>query len=151
MRNFFAIAILNMALWAAGCVQQPDLKTQTNTTSSPAPVSSPSPSAKDSASTTRITLPLLDAFFADAGLYAGWLARNHHRAFLHALYTRSSMEETTLLKTHLVERNIAYATRDDGGPLAGVRLIEVETPHGEIAQRGPPAEPVGALLKRLSP
>jgi len=96
-------------------------------------------------------LIMLDAFFADAGVYAAWLGRNHHRAFLHALYTRSSMDETTLLKTHLVERNIAYATRDDGGPLAGVRLIEVETPHGEIAQKGPPAEPIGALLKRLQP
>ena len=94
-------------------------------------------------------LVMLDAFFADAGLYAGWLARNHHRAFLYALYTRSSMEETTALKTALIERNIAYTTRDDGGPLAGIRLIEVDTPHGEVAQKGPPAEPVGALLKRL--
>jgi hypothetical protein len=96
-------------------------------------------------------LVMLDAFFADAGLYAGWLARNHQRAFLYALYTRSSVEETTLLKTRLMERNIAYATRDDGGPLAGVRLIEVDTPHGEIAQKGPPAEPVGALMRRLQP
>jgi hypothetical protein len=93
-------------------------------------------------------LIMLDAFFADAGLYAGWLARNHH-AFLYALYTRSSMEETTALKTTLMERAVAYATRDDGGPLAGIRLIEVETPHGEVAQKGPPADPVGALLKRL--
>jgi hypothetical protein len=101
---------------------------------------------------TRIEgLIMLDAFFADAGLYAGWLARHHQRAFLHALYTRSSAEETTVLKTRLMERNIAYATRDDGGPLAGIRLIEVETPHGEIAQKGPPADPVGALLKRLTP
>jgi hypothetical protein len=53
-------------------------------------------------------LIMLDAFFADAGLYAAWLARHHHRAFLYALYTRSSMEETTLLKTRLMERNIAY-------------------------------------------
>jgi hypothetical protein len=96
-------------------------------------------------------LIMLDAFFADAGLYAGWFARNHHRAFLYALYTRSSMEETTALKTALIERNIAYTTRDDGGPLAGIRLIEVDTPHGEVAQKGPPVEPVGALLKRLQP
>lgn len=94
-------------------------------------------------------LVMLDAFFADARLYAGWLARNHHRAFLYALYTRSSMEETTLLKTQLMERNIAYATRDDGGPLAGVRLIEVDTPHADVARKGPPGEPVGALLRRL--
>jgi hypothetical protein len=96
-------------------------------------------------------LVMLDAFFADAGLYAGWLARNHHRAFLYALYTRSSIEETTILKTRLMERNIAYATRDDGGPMTGVRLIEVDTPHGEIAQKGPPAEPIGALMRRLEP
>jgi hypothetical protein len=94
-------------------------------------------------------LIMLDAFFADAGLYAGWLARNQQRAFLYALYTRSSVEETTLLKTRLIERNIAYVTRDDGGPLAGIRLIEVDTPHGEIAQKGPPVEPIGALLRRL--
>ncbi len=96
-------------------------------------------------------LVMLDAFFGDAGLYAAWLARNHHRAFLYALHTRSSVEETSVLKTRLIERNIGYATRDDGGPLAGVRLIEVDTPHGEIAQKGPPAEPVGALLRRLAP
>jgi hypothetical protein len=96
-------------------------------------------------------LVMLDAFFADAGLYAAWLARHHQRAFLYAVYTRSSVEETTALKTRLMERNLAYSTRDDGGPLAGIRLIEVDTPHGEIAQKGPPAEPVGALLKRLGP
>lgn len=96
-------------------------------------------------------LIMLDAFFADAGLYAGWLARHHQRAFLYALYTRSSLEETTLLKTNLMERNIPYATRDDGSPLAGIRLIEVDTPHGEVAQKGPPAEPIGALLRRLQP
>ena len=94
-------------------------------------------------------LVMLDAFFADAGLYAAWLARHHQRAFLYALYTRSSVEETSVLKTRLIERNLAYATQDDGGPLAGIRLIEVENPHGEIAQKGPPAEPVGALLRRL--
>jgi hypothetical protein len=96
-------------------------------------------------------LVLLDAIFADAGTYAAWLARHHHRAFLYALYTRSSAEETNLLKTSLIERNIAYATRDDGGPLRGVHLVEVATPHGEVAQKGPPAEPVGALLMRLPP
>ncbi|MBL8664442.1 MAG: hypothetical protein JNM29_16545 [Candidatus Odyssella sp.] len=96
-------------------------------------------------------LIMLDAFFADAGLYAGWLARHRQRAFLYALHTRSSVEETTALKTQLIERNIAYATRDDGGPLAGIRLIEVETPHGDVARLGPPAEPMGALLRRLQP
>lgn len=96
-------------------------------------------------------LVMLDAFFADAGVYAAWLGRNHHRAFLYALYTRASAAETNVLKTRLIARNIAYATRDDGGRLAGVRLIEVETPHGEIAQKGPPAEPLGAVLRRLAP
>lgn len=94
-------------------------------------------------------LVMLDAFFADSGLYASWLARNHHRAFLYALYTRSSAEETNLLKTRLIERNIAYATRDDGGPLTGIRIIELESAHGEVAVKGPPAEPIGALLRRL--
>ncbi len=96
-------------------------------------------------------LIMLDAFFADAGLYAGWLARHQHRAFLYALFTRSSVAETTALKTQLIERNIPYAVRDDGGPLAGIRLVEVETAHGEVAREGPPVEPVGALLRRLQP
>ncbi len=91
-------------------------------------------------------LIMLDAFFADSSLYAGWLARHRQRAFLYALYTRSSMEETTALKTELVERGIAYAMHDDGGPLAGIRLVEIDTPHGEVAVKG---DPVAALLKRL--
>lgn len=94
---------------------------------------------------------LLDAIYGDAGLYAGWLARNHHRAFFHALFTRSSAEETELLKTRLMERGIPYRTGDDGGPLAGIRFVETDTPHGEIAKKGPPIEPVGALLRRLQP
>jgi hypothetical protein len=94
-------------------------------------------------------LVMLDAFFADSGIYAGWLARRRQRAFLYAVYTRSSVEETTLLKTRLIERGIPYAVRDEGGPPAGIRLVEVDTAHGEIAQKGPPADPVGALLKRL--
>ena len=96
-------------------------------------------------------LIMLDAFFADAALYAGWIASHYHRAFLYALFTRASVEETTALKTQLLERGISYAMRDDGGPLAGIRLIEVETPHGEVARLGPPTEPVGALLRRLQP
>ncbi|HEY7608272.1 MAG TPA: hypothetical protein VIF14_03495 [Alphaproteobacteria bacterium] len=91
---------------------------------------------------------LLDAVFGDAGIYAAWLARNHHRAFLYALYTRSSMAETTMLKTSLIERNIAYATRDDGGPLAGVRLVETDGSHGEVPVKG---DPIAALLRRLQP
>ncbi len=93
-------------------------------------------------------LIMLDAFFADAALYAGWLARHRQRAFLYALYTRSSVEETTALKTELIERGISYATQDDGGPLAGIRLVEIETPHGEVVQKGPPTEPIGTLLRR---
>lgn len=94
-------------------------------------------------------LVMLDAFYADAGLYAAWLARNHHRAFLYAIHSRSSGEETEALKTRLIERNIPYRTGDDGGPIAGIRFVPVETPHGDIARLGPPAEPVGAVLKRL--
>lgn len=94
-------------------------------------------------------LVLLDAIYGDAGLYASWLARHHHRAFFWALYTKSSAEETELLKTRLIERGIGYRSGDDGGPLAGIRFVETDTPHGEIAKKGPPAEPVGALLKRL--
>ena len=94
-------------------------------------------------------LVMLDAFYGDAGLYAAWLARHRHRAFLYALFTKSSAEETDLLKTHLIERNVAYRTGDDGGALIGIRFVETDTPHGEIARRGPPPDPVGALLRRL--
>jgi hypothetical protein len=93
-------------------------------------------------------LVMLDAFYADAALYAAWLARNHHRAFLHALYTRSSAAETEALKAHLIARNIAYRTGDDGGPLAGIRFVEVDTPHAEVARRD---EPLAVLLRRLAP
>ena len=94
-------------------------------------------------------LVMLDAFYADAGIYAGWLARNQHRAFLYALYSRSSAEETEALKAELVERNIAYRVGDEGGPIAGIRFVQVETPHGEVPRLGPPPEPLGAVLKRL--
>lgn len=94
-------------------------------------------------------LVMLDAFYADAGLYAGWLARNHHHAFLYALYSKSSAEETEALKVRLIERNIAYRIGDDGGPIAGIRFVPVETPHGEVPRLGPPAEPLGAVLRRL--
>jgi lipoprotein-anchoring transpeptidase ErfK/SrfK len=65
MRIFVYIAILSMTLLAAGCVPQPDSKTQTKTTSSPSPATSPSPVTTDSTSVRPITLPVLDAFFAD--------------------------------------------------------------------------------------
>jgi len=95
-------------------------------------------------------LVLLDAVYADSGIFAAWIARNNHRAFLYALHSKSSAEETELLKSRLIERGIAYRTSDDGGPLAGIRLVPVETPHGEIPRLGPPAEPLGALLRRLA-
>lgn len=65
MRISFSIAIVTVALLTAGCVPQPDSKTQTNTSSSPSPASSPSPLKTDSTSVKPITLPVLDAFFAD--------------------------------------------------------------------------------------
>ena len=65
MRLFVYIAILSVLLLTAACVQQPDLKTQTNSAGSPSPVSSPSPLTTDSAAVKPITLPVLDAFFAD--------------------------------------------------------------------------------------
>jgi hypothetical protein len=91
---------------------------------------------------------LLDAIFGDAGIYAAWLERNLPRAFLYALFTRSSADETTLLKTSLIERNIAYAMHDDGGPLRGVRFVETNVSHGEVPVKG---DPIAALLRRLAP
>lgn len=93
---------------------------------------------------------LLDAIYGDSGAFAGWLARNGHRAFFHAIHTRSSAAETDLFKTRLMERGLAYATRDDGGLPSGIHLVEVETPHGEVPRAGPPVEPVGTLLRRLT-
>lgn len=65
MRLFLYLAILSALLLTAGCTPQPDSKTQTNSAGSPSPVSSPSPQTTDSAAVKRITLPVLDAFFAD--------------------------------------------------------------------------------------
>lgn len=98
----------------------------------------------------RITgLVLLDALYDDAALFADWLARNR-RAFLFALYSESSMAETNALMALLAERNIAFSTTDDGGPMTGIRLVRVETRHAEVPRKGPPAEPLGALLSRLT-
>lgn len=66
MRLFIYIAILGALLLTAGCVPQPDSKTQTNSAGTPSPVSSPSPLTTDSAAVKPITLPVLDAFFADS-------------------------------------------------------------------------------------
>jgi lipoprotein-anchoring transpeptidase ErfK/SrfK len=65
MRLFIYITILSALFLTAGCVPQPDSKTQTNSAGSPSPVSSPSPLTTDSAAVKPITLPVLDAFFAD--------------------------------------------------------------------------------------
>lgn len=92
---------------------------------------------------------LLDAIYADTGIYAGWLEAHRQRAFLYAIYSKSSAVETAALKAELRARDIPYVAADDGGPMSGVRLIEIETPHGEIPLKGPPAEPLGAVLSRL--
>ena len=65
MKLFIYVAILSALLLTAGCVPQPDSTTQTNSASTPSPVSSPSPLTSDSAAVKPITLPVLDAFFAD--------------------------------------------------------------------------------------
>ncbi len=87
MRLFIHIAILSALLLTAGCVPQPDSKTQTNSAGSPSPLSSPSPLNTDSANAKPITLPVLDAFFAD-------------NTFAETLKTRLKLndEEVTKLK-----------------------------------------------------
>jgi hypothetical protein len=65
MKLFIYIVILSALLLTAGCVPQPDSKTQTNSAGTPSPASSPSPLTPDSAAVKPITLPVLDAFFAD--------------------------------------------------------------------------------------
>src|SRR6185295_9149494 len=65
MKLLMLIAILSAVLMTAGCVPQPDSKTQANSAGSPSPASSPSPLKTDSAGVKPITLPVLDAFFAD--------------------------------------------------------------------------------------
>ena len=65
MRLFIYTAILSVLLLTAGCVPQPDSKTQTNSAGTPSPVSSPSPLTTGSVTVKPITLPVLDAFFAD--------------------------------------------------------------------------------------
>jgi L,D-transpeptidase ErfK/SrfK len=87
MRISVYVAILGLTLFLAGCVPQPDSKTQTNAGGSPSPVSSPSPLKTDSATVKPITLPVLDAFFAD-------------NSFAETLKTRLKLsdEEVTKLK-----------------------------------------------------
>lgn len=87
MRICIYVALLSLALMLAGCVPQPDSKTQVNAGSSPSPASLPSPLKTDSASVKPITLPVLDAFFAD-------------NSFAETLKTRLKLndEEVTRLK-----------------------------------------------------
>jgi pimeloyl-ACP methyl ester carboxylesterase len=94
-------------------------------------------------------LVLLDAIFSDTGLYARWLDEHRQQAFLYALYSRSSAKETAELEAQLRLRSIPYAAEDDGGPMAGVRIVAIDTPHAEVPVKGPPAEPLGAVLRRL--
>ena len=65
MRISICIAITIVVLLTAACVPQPDSQTNTKTSGSPSPATSPSPLKTDSASVKPITLPVLDAFFAD--------------------------------------------------------------------------------------
>ena len=65
MKPFLHIAILSVLLVTAACVPQPDSKTQINSAGSPSPDTSPSPLKTESAMAKPITLPVLDAFFAD--------------------------------------------------------------------------------------
>ena len=87
MKLLMLIAILSAVLMTAGCVPQPDSKTQANSAGSPSPASSPSPLKTDSATVKPITLPVLDAFFAD-------------NSFAETLKTRLKLtdEEVTRLK-----------------------------------------------------
>ncbi|HEX5702475.1 MAG TPA: L,D-transpeptidase family protein [Pyrinomonadaceae bacterium] len=87
MRLFIHIAILSALVLTAGCTPQPDSKIQTNSAGSPSPLSSPSPLNTDSANVKPITLPVLDAFFAD-------------NSFAETLKTRLKLndEEVTRLK-----------------------------------------------------
>jgi len=65
MRISICIAITTVALLTAACVPQPDSQTNTKTSGSPSPATSPSPVETGSAGVKPITLPVLDAFFAD--------------------------------------------------------------------------------------
>jgi hypothetical protein len=96
-------------------------------------------------------LVLLDSVYADVGHFASWLGRRHHRTFFYALFTPSSAPTTEALKAALRERNIAHETSDDGGAMRGVRIVEIPTEHVRVPVLGPPAEPLGAVLRRLLP
>ncbi|HEX6188659.1 MAG TPA: L,D-transpeptidase [Pyrinomonadaceae bacterium] len=66
MKLFIYIAILSALLLTAGCVPQTNSNTTTDSAATPSPVTSPSPLTTGSATVKPITLPVLDAFFADA-------------------------------------------------------------------------------------
>ena len=96
-------------------------------------------------------LVLLDAIFGDIGTYATWLDAHRQRAFAYVLYSQASQPETEKLMAELQARGVPYASADDGGPVTGVRFVRVNTPHAMVPVKGPPAEPLAALLRRLTP
>jgi lipoprotein-anchoring transpeptidase ErfK/SrfK/ribosomal protein L12E/L44/L45/RPP1/RPP2 len=92
MRIFTYIAILSLALLAGGCVPQPNSQPQTKTTGSPSPEASPSPVPTDSAGARPLTLPVLDAFFAD-------------NAFAETLKTRLKLSDDEITKLKEMARS----------------------------------------------
>lgn len=96
-------------------------------------------------------LVLLDALYADTEIYARWLDQHAQEAFAYTLYSPSSQMETAKLRAALRLYNVPFADEDDGGPMKGVRFVRTATPHGEIPVKGPPREPLAALLKRIAP
>ncbi len=95
-------------------------------------------------------LVLLDALYGDVEIFARWLGRNRHRAFLWSLHSPSSRKETEALITQLLESGVPFSREDRAGPPAGIRFIAVDTPHVRIPTEGPPAEPLATRCWRVS-
>lgn len=96
---------------------------------------------------------LLDALYGEMRRYAAWFAGNDQKAFLVALYGRSTEENTDTLKALFRERGLRFGLRWPSGALGYAKnfFVRVGTPHVEIPLNGPSDRPVADILRRLPP
>jgi lipoprotein-anchoring transpeptidase ErfK/SrfK len=133
MRISIWIAIVSAVLMIAACVP-PDSQNKNKNAGSPSPVSSPSPSPpKDSAEAKPITLPVLDAFFAD-------------NSFAEELKTRLQLSddevtklkelahsETAKLDEAKLEKDDANTARDQSAAQEKIKSIIGAEKSGQLA------------------
>lgn len=123
MKPFLHIAILSVLLVTAACVPQPDSKTQINSAGSPSPDTSPSPLKTESATAKPITLPVLDAFFAD-------------NSFAETLKTRLKLSDDEVTKLKELARS----------ETAKLDEVKLEKREGSVRAHADAQEKIKALI-----